>query len=128
MSAAPRSRPKYYDLNLLHLPAPGLLSIFHRISGVAMVLFLIPGLLFLLQLSLGDEAGFRSVREIFGHWFAKLILIGFVWAFVHHFLAGIRYLLLDVHLGITKEAAQSSARWVLGLGLALTALIIGVAS
>ena len=39
MSAAPKTRPKYYDLNLAHLPPPGLVSIFHRISG-ALLFFL----------------------------------------------------------------------------------------
>lgn len=118
-------RPKYYDLNLANLPAPGLLSIFHRVTGAVMFLLLIPLLLFILQQSLQSDADFQRWKGILAHPLPKLILIGFIWAYLHHFLAGIRYLLLDVHWGIHKEAARSSARWVLALGL-IGALLIGV--
>jgi succinate dehydrogenase / fumarate reductase, cytochrome b subunit len=123
MSATPKVRPKYYDLNLLHLPPPGLVSIFHRITGAAMFLLLIPGLLFVLQTTLSGEAGYAWWRSLWAQPLVKLIAIGFVWAYVHHFVAGIRYLLLDVHVGVDKESAQMSAKVVLGLGLLLTALI-----
>jgi succinate dehydrogenase / fumarate reductase, cytochrome b subunit len=124
-SRASRARPKYYDLNLLNLPAPGLLSIFHRITGAAMFLILIPLLLFILQQTLKSDAGFQQWKGILSHPFAKLVLLGFVWAYLHHFLAGIRYLLLDVHYGIAKTSAKSSAKVVLALGLVGT-LLIGV--
>ncbi|MDX2220425.1 MAG: succinate dehydrogenase, cytochrome b556 subunit [Burkholderiales bacterium] len=120
-----RQRPKYYDLNLANLPAPGLLSIFHRISGAAMFLLLIPLLLFILQQSLQSEADFQRWKGYFAHPIAKLILLGFIWSYLHHFLAGIRYLLLDVHWGIQKSSAQSSAKLVLALGIIGT-LLIGV--
>lgn len=119
----PRQRPKYYDLNLANLPAPGLLSIFHRISGAALFLILIPLLLFILQQTLHSELDFQRWKGILAHPLAKLILIGFIWAYLHHFLAGIRYLLLDVHWGIKKEAAQTSAKVVLATGVLGTALI-----
>jgi succinate dehydrogenase / fumarate reductase cytochrome b subunit len=41
---------------------------------------------------------------------------------MHHLFAGIRYLLLDLHIGIAKEPAQSSARVVLIAGLVATAV------
>lgn len=119
----PRQRPKYYDLNLANLPAPGLLSIFHRISGAALFLILIPLLLFILQQTLHSELDFQRWKGILAHPLAKLVLIGFIWAYLHHFLAGIRYLLLDVHWGIKKEAAQTSAKVVLAMGVLGTALI-----
>lgn len=118
-------RPKYYDLNLLNLPAPGLLSIFHRISGAVMFLVLIPLLLFMLQQSLQSEAGFQQWKSWLSHPICKLIALGFIWSYLHHFLAGIRYLLLDVHVGIAKESAQFSAKIVLALGVIGT-LLIGV--
>lgn len=125
-SAKPaRQRPKYYDLNLANLPAPGLLSIFHRISGAAMFLVLIPLLLFILQQSLQSEADFQRWKGYFAHPIAKLVLLGFIWSYLHHFLAGIRYLLLDVHWGIQKSSAQGSAKLVLALGIIGT-LLIGV--
>ncbi|MCE2990356.1 MAG: succinate dehydrogenase, cytochrome b556 subunit [Burkholderiales bacterium] len=122
-SPAPKVRPKYYDLNLLHLPPPGLVSIFHRITGVAMFLFLIPLVLWIFQTTLTSESGFGTWRGYYANPMVKLIIIGFVWAFLHHLFAGIRYLLLDMHIGVAKEPAQSSARWVLGIGLVATALV-----
>ena len=127
MSPVPRpvaaARPKYYDLNLLNLPMPGLVSIFHRITGVVMFLFLIPALLFVLQCTLATEAGFNQWKSYFAEPVVKLIVLGFVWAYLHHFFAGIRYLLLDVHVWTAKEPAQLSAKIVLILGLVATVLV-----
>ncbi len=119
----PASRPKYVDINLLHLPIPGLVSIFHRVTGVAMFLFLIPALLFVLQCTLGSEDGFNRWKSFFSEPMVKLILLGFVWSYMHHFFAGIRYLLLDLHIGIALEPARFSAKAVLVLGLLATVLI-----
>lgn len=120
---APKQRPKYYDLNLLHLPAPGILSIFHRISGVLLFLAGIPAALALLGDTLASEAAWRAARAAFAHPIVKLVCIGFVWLYVHHFLAGIRYLLLDLHIGVAKGPAQASAKAVLALGVAITLVI-----
>lgn len=119
------NRPKYYDLNLLHLPIPGLVSIFHRVTGVTMFLFLIPALLMLLQCTLSGETGFNQWKGYFALPAVKLIVLGFVWAYMHHLFAGIRYLLLDIHVGIAKEPAQMSAKVVLAAGVIAT-LLIGV--
>ena len=120
---ASRQRPKYVDINLLHLPMPGLVSILHRITGVVMFMFLIPAVLFVLQCTLGSETGFNQWKSIFALPLAKLILLGFVWSYMHHLFAGIRYLLLDVHVGIALEPARMSARIVLALGVIATVLV-----
>ena len=120
---APVARPKYVDVNLLHLPIPGLVSIFHRVTGVVMFLFLIPALLFVLQYTVGSEAAFNQWKSYFSHPLVKIVLLGFVWAYMHHFFAGIRYLLLDVHVGVDLESARRSAKIVLVAGLAATILI-----
>jgi succinate dehydrogenase / fumarate reductase, cytochrome b subunit len=119
---ASKARPKYYDLNLLNLPAPGLVSIFHRITGVVMFLFLIPAVLFVLQTTLRSEAGFAAWKGYFANPMVKLIVIGFVWAYLHHLFAGIRYLLLDLHIGVDKLPAQFSAKLVLVAGLLAAAV------
>jgi succinate dehydrogenase / fumarate reductase, cytochrome b subunit len=119
----PRPRPKYYDVNLMHLPVPGLVSIFHRITGVAMFMFLIPAVLYVLQCTLGSEAGFDKWKSIFASPIVKLIVLGFVWSYMHHLFAGIRYLLLDIHVGVDIASARLSAKIVLALGLISTALI-----
>src|SRR5258706_7216390 len=124
MSAHPRPRPKYYDLNLAHLPPAGLLSIFHRVSGALLFFPILPLMLYALQATLGSDQGFARWRDFFGHPVAKLALLGAVWLYAHHFFAGIRYLLLDVHVGLGKAPARVSALAVLGLGL-LATLAIG---
>ena len=123
MSAAPKTRPKYYDLNLAHLPAPGLLSIFHRISGALLFFPILPLLLYMLQLSLASDDGYARIAAFFAHPVVKLALIATVWLYAHHFFAGIRYLLLDLHIGIDKVPARSSAIAVFALGLLVTLVI-----
>jgi succinate dehydrogenase / fumarate reductase cytochrome b subunit len=123
MNAAPKPRPKYYDLNLAHLPAPGLLSIFHRVSGALLFFPILPALLYMLHVSLGSEEGYARLAGFFGHPVVKLALLGVVWLYAHHFFAGIRYLLLDMHIGIDKAPARTSAIVVFAFGLAATALI-----
>ena len=120
MSTAPKPRPRYYDLNLAHLPPPGLVSILHRVSGFLLFFPVLPVLLYLLQATLGSEEGFARWRVFFAQGEVKAIALGFVWLYAHHFWAGIRYLLLDVHWGIEKAAARMSANVVLSLGVVTT--------
>ena len=74
MSAAPRPRPKYYDLNLAHLPPPGLLSIFHRVSGALLFFPILPLLLYGLQATLGSEAGYARWHEFLDEPLVKLVI------------------------------------------------------
>jgi succinate dehydrogenase / fumarate reductase cytochrome b subunit len=117
------ARPKYYDLNLAHLPLPGLLSIFHRISGVLLFFPLIPVGLILLKECLGSPAGYEAWKAFFALTLVKIALLGAVWLFAHHFFAGLRYLALDVHIGVDKAPANASAKLVFALGILTTALI-----
>jgi succinate dehydrogenase / fumarate reductase cytochrome b subunit len=123
MSAKPSPRPKYYDLNLAHLPAQGLLSIFHRVTGALLFFPVLPLALYLLQSSLVSEDGYAHIAEFFRHPVVKLALLGAVWLYAHHFFAGIRYLLLDLHIGIAKSPSRSSAIAVFVLGLVATLAI-----
>ena len=123
MTPAHKQRPKYYDLNLAHLPVPGLVSIFHRISGALLFLPVIPALLYLMQATLGSEAGWLRWKGVLAEPAVKLVVLGFVWLYAHHFFAGIRYLLLDVHLGVAKEPARASAKLVFALGAVATLLV-----
>ena len=123
MSSAPKPRPKYYDLNLAHLPPPGLVSIFHRVSGLLLFFPILPLLLYLLQATLGSEQGYAHWREFFSRPIVKLLALGALWLYAHHFWAGIRYLLIDVHIGVDKAPARASAVAVLVLGIATTLLL-----
>jgi len=124
-AAIKKVRPKYLSLAALlfeiRLPLPGWVSILHRVSGV--LLFVgTAWLLFLLDRGLASEAGFESVRAYLAHPVVKIALVGMIWAYCHHFCAGIRFLLLDVHVGVDKLAARRSGIAVIVVALALTAL------
>jgi succinate dehydrogenase / fumarate reductase cytochrome b subunit len=117
-----KQRPKHLALNEIRLPLAGFASILHRISGAGLFL-LLPFLIWLLQLSLGSTQGNAEMfAAVIGNWLVKLILLGLVWAFLHHFCMGIRILLIDVHVGVEKEQARSSAMAVMVVSLALTAI------
>ncbi|HEY6863559.1 MAG TPA: succinate dehydrogenase, cytochrome b556 subunit [Burkholderiales bacterium] len=120
--AAKRKRPVWFNLSLLKLPAPGLVSIFHRASGAWLFLGLI-WFLFLLEMSLGSEAGYEHARAYVAHPVVKLALLAFLWSYLHHFCAGIRYLFLDMDVGLPLAAARRSAFVVFAVSLALTVLI-----
>ncbi|MCE1239133.1 MAG: succinate dehydrogenase, cytochrome b556 subunit [Azonexaceae bacterium] len=120
-----KKRPKNLDLTTIRLPLPGKVSILHRVSGVGLFLCF-PLLLWLFGASLGSPESFSSLKSIAGLLPVKVILAGLLWAFVHHFCAGIRFLLLDVHVGIEKEAARKSAAVVFAVSIPLTLVLWGV--
>jgi succinate dehydrogenase / fumarate reductase cytochrome b subunit len=122
-----KDRPVYRNIGLAQLikyrlPWAGKVSILHRISG-AMLFLMLPFLLYLLDLSLASELSYQQFQAITGHVLVKIICLGLIWAFLHHFCAGIRYLLLDLEIGVEKVDANRSAIFVFCLGLALTALV-----
>jgi len=112
-------RPKYLDLFRIRLPLPGLVSIMHRVSGALLFLF-IPFLLSLFEMSLESAQSFARFKVVFAHWAVKLILIGLVWAYLHHLCAGIRHLALDLHYGMELATARASSKAVLVVSIALT--------
>ena len=118
-----KQRPKFLTLSEIRLPLSGILSILHRISGAGLFL-LLPFLIYVLQLSLDPRPEAASVfKAITANPLVKLILFGLSWAFLHHFCMGIRILLIDVHVGVEKEAARTSANVVLVVSLILTTLV-----
>ena len=123
MSSAPRPRPKNYDLNLLHLPSPGLVSILHRISGLLLFFPILPLVLLMLQGALGSEQGYAEWRDFFRQPLVKVVMLAVIWAYAHHFWAGLRFLLLDLHWQIAKAPAQKAAIVVLVLGIVTTILV-----
>jgi len=118
-----KKRPKYLNLVQIKLPIAGFASILHRVSGIGLFLML-PLLIWLLELSLRSAESFQALQAVIANPFVKLVLIGLLWAFLHHFFMGIRILLIDVHVGVDKVHASMSAKAVLAVSLALT-LILG---
>jgi succinate dehydrogenase / fumarate reductase cytochrome b subunit len=129
MSTAPSPARKRSEFRNIHvtqivryrLPPAGVVSILHRVSG-ALLFLLLPFLVWIFELSLSSELSFARLKEVAGHWFVKLVLLVVLWGFLHHLIAGIRYLVLDLHIGIDKVAATRSAVAVLAVSLALTLL------
>lgn len=127
-ASAKKIRPKYLSLPAIlfeiRLPVPGWVSILHRVSGLLLFVPFSAWLLYMLDTSLASEEGFRYIADVYLQLpLVKAGLIVFLWAFCHHFCAGIRFLLLDLDKGIELRPARISAAIVIAAGLALTALI-----
>ncbi len=105
-------RPKNLNLLSVKFPMSAVMSVGHRAAGILLFL-LLPYLLYLLQLSLNNEMDFLLVKEQLQSPMAKLFSLIIIWSLVHHFLAGIRYFLLDVDVGIEKYLAQKTAVFVM---------------
>ena len=118
-----KKRPKNLDLLTIRLPLPGILSILHRVSG-AVIFLILPVLLWVFESSLTYRDRFTLIKNITANPLIKLILLGLVWLYMHHFCAGIRYLLLDLHKGIDLESARRSSKMVFAISITLT-LIVG---
>ena len=119
-----KKRPKHLALHKIKLPLPGFVSILHRASGILLFLAL-PVLLWMLYASLRSIETFTQLLGILQHPLSKIVLLGIMWSFFHHFCAGIRYLALDLHIGTSLAQARASSRWVIGVSLTLTLLTGG---
>lgn len=113
-------RPKNLDLLHIHLPVGGLVSILHRVTGVLLVVAL-PLATLLLQQSLRSPEGFAQVATLLSSVPARVLLFFITILLAHHFLAGVRHLLLDLDAGISRGAARLSAWLVLAgvMGVAM---------
>lgn len=115
-------RPKFLALHQIKLPLPGVVSILHRISG-ALLFLALPLLLWMLQSSLRSAETYARLTDALRHPAGKIFLTVMLWAFLHHFCAGVRYLAIDLQLASSLPRARSSSKWVLAASLALTALL-----
>lgn len=120
-----KPRPQFRNISVTQLmsyrlPLAGKLSILHRVSGALLFLCLPLVILPLFAASVTSQETFDNVAAYMGHPIVKLIVLVLMWGYLHHFCAGIRYLMLDLHIGLDKAAAQKSAGIVFGVSLALT--------
>jgi succinate dehydrogenase / fumarate reductase cytochrome b subunit len=125
-ASAKKIRPKYLSLPALlfeiRLPVPGWVSILHRISGALLVFPFAAWLLYLLDTSLRSEQGFHYIRnEYLTLPLVKFGILVFVWSYCHHFCAGIRYLFLDLDIGVDLRTARLTSWIVIVAGLLMTA-------
>lgn len=124
---AGKSRPEHRNIHITQLkdyrlPLPGWVSILHRASGVLMIVAGLPLCLYLLQLSISSEISYERAQALLQNGLVRLVLLAMLWAFLHHLCAGVRFLLLDIHVGTEKGVARTSALVVLVVSLVLTAL------
>jgi succinate dehydrogenase / fumarate reductase cytochrome b subunit len=129
-------RPEFRNINALkdlptyRLPAAGWVSILHRVSGALMFL-LLPFIIWMFDMSISSEISFAKFSSVFTlglgfvpGWFMKLVVLALIWAYLHHFIAGVRHLWMDINHAVSKEFGKSSAITVLALSLGLT-LVLG---
>ena len=135
MSDVTSKRPEFRNINAFkdlttyRLPAAGIVSILHRISGVVMF-FLLPFVIWLFDTSVSSEISFAKFSAAFsvGIGFVpavlvKLVTLALIWAYLHHLIAGVRHVYMDATHSVTKEFGKSSAVVVLALSLGLTAVL-----
>ena len=119
-----KPRPKHLALHKIKLPLPGYVSILHRASGAILFLSL-PLLLLVFDQSLRSIETYTNLAEHLSNHLLKLTLLGLMWAFLHHFCAGLRYLAIDLHLLPSLSLARASSVWVMVVSLTLT-IVLGV--
>jgi len=137
MTELAKKRPQFRNINIFtdvrtyRLPLASYVSILHRVSGVLMFV-LLPFVLWMFDLSLTSEYSFARLTHAFSAgagvapgWFLKLIALALIWAYLHHLLAGLRHVWMDVsHAAVTKEFGKTSAIAVFALSIGLT-LVLG---
>jgi succinate dehydrogenase / fumarate reductase cytochrome b subunit len=132
MTQLAKKRPEFRNINALtdlptyRLPAAGIVSILHRISGLIMFL-LLPFIVWMFDTSVSSEISFAKFSAAFnvGLGFVpavlvKVVVLGLIWAYLHHLIAGVRHVYMDVNHAVTKEFGKSSAIATLALSLGLT--------
>lgn len=127
----PKARPRpvyrnigFGDLARYRLPAPGIASILHRMTGVGLyvgMLIVLP----LFAMSLKSDAGFEAFRSmVWGHVVGKIVLIGLLFALVYHLFAGIRHMIQDANRWLELETSVRTAWGTIALSVAVTAIIV----
>ena len=133
MTELAKKRPEFRNINAFtdlptyRLPAAGWVSILHRVSGVLMFV-LLPFIIWIFDKSVSSEVGYNRFRFAFanGGWgiLLKLVALALIWAYLHHFIAGLRHLWMDVsHKAVSKSFGTSSAMFTLVVSLLLTVVL-----
>lgn len=118
-------RPVFLNLLQIRMPVTALMSILHRVTGVVLIL-LLPFFLYWLQRSVMSPDGFIQARSIFYDLPGQIVLFLLAWVLLHHLLAGLRYLLIDLDIGVERYVANCSAAAVMILApvVALLAVLV----
>lgn len=134
MADTPAPRREFKNIHVTQLasyrlPVAGIVSILHRVSGAVMFL-LLPFLIWLFDVSVSSEVSYERFSSAFvaGIGFVpgslvKLVVLGLIWSYLHHLIAGVRHLWMDATHSVSKAQGQSSAYVTLGLSILLTLLL-----
>lgn len=106
-----KNRPVNLDISTISLPITALVSITHRVTGVALLVGVI-GLMWMLDMSLSSSEGFAYIQELLSNALFKLALIAVLAALIYHLVAGVRHLIMDLGFGETKEGGKLGAKLV----------------
>lgn len=117
----------FKDLTTYRMPAPAWVSILHRVSGVLMFV-LLPLIIWIFDTSVSSEISAARLRTAFSTGATgivlKLVCLALVWAYLHHFIAGVRHVWMDTnHKAVSKTWGGTSAKVTLVLSLALTVVL-----
>jgi succinate dehydrogenase / fumarate reductase cytochrome b subunit len=131
---AKNPRPVYRNIHVAdlanyRLPPAGIVSILHRISGAVMFL-LMPFIIWMFDTSVTTEISYDEFTSVFSAgcgflpgWFFKLVALALIWAYLHHFIAGVRHLIMDATHTVSKQQGHSTAIVTLALGSGLTLVL-----
>ncbi|WP_009907318.1 succinate dehydrogenase, cytochrome b556 subunit [Burkholderia thailandensis] len=121
-----KPRPEYRNIGFrditlkYRMPLAARVSILHRVSGALLFLFL-PFLLYLFDQSLTSELSFEVFKAFLSNVIVKLIVLALSWAFLFHFCAGIRHLMMDMnHDAVSKERGKKTSVVVFVVSTLLT--------
>lgn len=117
-------RPKFLNLLKIHLPVTGVTSFAHRVSGALLFLSL-PFWVYIFSLSLQSEASYEVAVSYLTNIWVRLITLLLLWSILHHLLAGLRFLLLDIRIGHSLKSARFTA-WLVNFAGLLLFLFIAV--
>lgn len=121
MEARKRTRPVFFNLFRLRYPVGAVASIGHRVSGVVLAVFT-PVLIYLFEASLRSAEDYARIAALLDSTLARVAALVVLWAFAHHFLAGVRHLLMDIDVGSSLPAARRSA-WLVNMASVALALL-----
>jgi len=123
-----KSRPEFRNIHVLEnlpnyrMPLAAHVSILHRVSGFLLFAAL-PLILYALDQTLRSGYTFGLLQQLVSPWYGKAVIVVLAWAYLHHFCAGVRHLVMDVHIGLDKDSARRSSAAVFLVSLPLAALV-----
>ncbi|MEQ8355266.1 MAG: succinate dehydrogenase, cytochrome b556 subunit [Kiloniellaceae bacterium] len=113
------NRPLSPHLQVYRPQITSMLSILHRLTGVALAFGTLLLTYWLVAAASGPEA-FAGAQDVIGSFIGRLLLFGWSFALFYHLCNGIRHLVWDAGYGFEIETAQRSGLIVVGASVLLT--------